>query len=472
MGLCGQAGMKGAAMSMEASIGTADGMLFHFPLFSTFFAPAASPLVTRTVPATRGIWDTAEILYSHKPYAYRVYMTNHNPAASSGDQAQSEWAFSNIPMVVINNRLMHWTASRFANIVLPVSSWAEQVVWRMDWEAFAVSGPAIEPMFESKSDHQIYKDISRKLAQKLGLSATPEEVWPWETDEDFANLFVQHPILKAEYEKRIAEGYTEFEEYLDLDYQKAIAHPEGIFGPFYANLPDFVPYKAKYYPNQAPAGTDPEEVFFPTYNGDNTESTGKLLFKADWLADVGLPTLPIPEEPGDRYFKYANPIESGNFELSDAVKNGYQFVTVGKGHRHWQFLSFNQNYDGGPASTLLREAHEMAAEPCVEMNPRDAARLGLNDGDYVTIESQYGKMEHIKLLLSECILPKTIVPPYHWGNIQNRIYPYSLSLGSLPIDVAAHLNPRGVGEWGSGPSILGIGGQNVQSAVLCKVYKA
>jgi anaerobic selenocysteine-containing dehydrogenase len=331
-------------------------------------------------------------------------------------------------------------------------------------------------MFESKSDHQIYKELSRKLAQKLNLSATPEEVWPYEKDEDFINAILQSPILKAEYEKRIAEGYTEFEEekYQNLDYQKAIAHPEGIFGPFYANLHDFVPYKAKYYPQQAPAGTDPEEVFFPTYNPGHPESVGKLLFKADWLADMGLPTLPIPDEPNDRYFKDANPIESGNFELSDAVKNGYQFVTVGKGHRHWQFLSFNQNYDGGPASTLLREAHEMAAEPCVEMNPRDAARLGLKDGDYVTIESQYGKMEHIKLLLSECILPKTIVPPYHWGNVQNRIYPYSLSLGSLPIDVlAGKLTPPGVGEWGTGAKGgRGIGGQNTQSATLCKVYKA
>jgi len=471
MGLCGQAGMKGAGFSMEASVGTAAGQNFHWPIVNMFSLLPSEPLVTKKVQKTGGLWEGAEILYNHNPYALRVAMFNHNPAASSGDQAKSERAFSNIPMVVVHNRLMHWTASRCADIVLPVSSWAEQVVFRWDWEAFAVSAPAIEPMFESKSDIQIYKELSRKLAVKLNLSATPQEVWPWETDEEFVEALLKNPFITREYEKRIAQGYTEFEEYRDLGYQKAIEHPEGIFGPFYANLPEFVPYKAKLYPKLAPDTADPEEVFFPTYNGNRPESAGRLLFKADWLTEVGLPVMPIPEEPEDRYYRDANPIESGNFELSGVVKNGYEFVSIGKGHRHWQFLSFNQNYDGGPASTLLREAHETAAEPCVEMNPGDAKRLGLKEGDRVVVESQYGKMEDIKLLLSKCIMPKTIVPPYHWGNVQNRIYPYSLSLGSLPMDVAANLNPRGVGEWG-GPSIFGIGGQNNQSAVLCKVYKA
>jgi anaerobic selenocysteine-containing dehydrogenase len=472
MGLCGQAGMKGAAFSMEASGGTSNNLHFHWPYVATDYAPMPpKKLVTRTAPKAKGVWGTSECLYHQKPYGYRVYMTNHNPVASSGDQAQAEEAFKKIPMVIVHNRLIHWTASRFADIVLPVSTWAEQAVWRIDWEAMAVSQPAIEPMFESKSDHQIYKDISRKLAGKLNLDVAPQEVWPYETDEDFVNAILKNKLIKAEYEKRIAEGHTEFEQFRDLDYQKAIVHPEGIPGPFYANLPDFVPYKAKYYSDLAPKGTDPESVFFPTYNSDRPESTGKLLFKADWLADKGLPTMPIPEEPEDHYYKDINPIESNNFELSDAVKNGFEFVAVGKAHKHWQFLSFNQNYDGGPASAFLREAHETAAEPCVEMNPRDGERLGLKQGDYVVVESQYGKMEHIKLLLTEQVMPSTIVPPYHWGNVQGRIYPYSLSLGSLPVNVASSLNPRGVGEWGNSGK-KSIGGQNNQSAALCKVYKA
>ena len=66
-------------------------------------------------------------------------------------------------------------------------------------------------------------------------------------------------------------------------------------------------------------------------------------------------------------------------------------------------------------------------------------------------------------------MPGTIVPPCHWGPLQNNIYPYSLSLDQLDREYQSKLNPGAVGEWGK--VTTSIGGQNVQSAVLCKLYK-
>ena len=150
------------------------------------------------------------------------------------------------------------------------------------------------------------------------------------------------------------------------------------------------------------------------------------------------------------------------------MKDGFDLVACGKGHRHWQFISFNQDKDGGPASRWLREAFQTASAPCVEMNPADAAERGLADGDLVTVESLYGKQEGVQLIVTERCMPRTVVPPCHWGKQQNAIYPWAQSLDQLDEQYKTSLNPGAVGEWGL--VTTSIGGQNVQSAVLCKVY--
>lgn len=485
IGLTGQAGVRGSAFSQEASGQTMNGMWFHWPFLSVYGAPCMTvePLVQREKTVSQQIWGVSEAVYNPDwEWHTKAMITNSNPGAAAGDQAYLAERMCELPLYVSVNRAIHWTASQFADYLLPTSTFVEQYNYREDWEALVLTEPAISPMFESKSDHEIFKALSLSLAHKIGVEKSDEEIWPYADDEAFASLVAQNPLTLAEYQKWVESGDDRYADLVDLDVHKAAARPGGLIpNPFYAGQQGFVPYKAKTYQHEggvAPADMDPEEIFFPTYNGhgddpEGTGSDGKLLFKADWLPEVdpSLPALPIPDEPFDSYYAEGNPIESGNWELSDAVKAGYDLVAVGKGHRFWQFLSFNQNYDGGPVSTWQREAFETASEPCVEVNAVDLERLGLADGDYVTVESQYGSMENIRVIENECIMPGTIVPPYHWGNVQNRIYPYSLSFMHLAPERRPKLTPQLVGEWGFFKCSVA-GGQNVQSGVLCKIYKA
>lgn len=471
IGLTGQAGMKGAGMTMEASVGTCDGLFFHWPIVATYATPllGAPKIVKREIPGNN--WVLGSSLYYGDPCKIKVLIGWGNVAANAGGTDGMKKALKEIPLIALYSRNFNWTSSQFADIVLPTAMWTEQAMFRPDWEDLVISGLAIPPLFEAKSDNDLYKEMSRMLAQKLGAEAKPEEVWPWENDTEVCAMVASSKVTEEEYKKRVAEGRTEFEPFIGMTYEKAIQHPEGLPGPFYANLHDFVPYKAKICSELVPAGTDPEEVFFPTY--DKERGSGKLLFKCDWLHDIddSIPALPVPCEPADSYYADNNPIESGNWEVSQAVKDGYTFSAVGKGHQFWQFLSFNQGHDGGPSSSWHREAFTNASEPCVEMNARDAKRLGLESGDYVTVESPYGKMENVRLSASETIQPNTIVPPYHWGNIQNKIYPQSVSFEKIPAAWEGTLNPQMIGPW-QFPAPLGGGCQCVQSAVLCKVYQA
>ncbi len=474
VGLCGQAGMKGAGVSTEASNQPTSNLHFHWPnqingLMHPSLCDALVERDTDTYP-TGGVWGAAHRLLDDTPNSYRVFLGNINPASSAGNGQAVAEAFKKIPLVVVNNRLAHWTASGFADILVPICTWAEMCCWRPDWEEMIITEKAVEPMFESVSDCEFFRQLSRRLARRLGLDES--KAWPWDTDDDFMRVYVENDLVRDEMKKRVEQGYDKYADWEEPTLEQVMASPHGMPNPFYPGLPDFVPYLAKNFPDQAPADMDPDEVFFPTAAGGDYAGDGKLLFRADWLAERSggaLPVMPVPEEPQDSWYADGNPVESGNWEESDAVKQGYDLVACGKAHTTWQFISFNQDKDGANASSWLREAFQSASVPCVEMNPADAENRGLSDGQLVTVESQYGKQEGLTLVVTERAMPGVIVPPCHWGKIQNAIYPYSLSLDALDPQYKTKLNPGGVGEWGTGTS-MNMGGMNTQSAVLCKVY--
>ena len=474
MPLGGQLGVKGSGLSLEASVGAFNGNIFHWQMGKTYSAPTnrVKPLFETDQKGASGVWGTSEVLYNRTPYGYRVYMTNGNGGGSFGDYEKVAEAFKQMDLVVMHNRIVNWAGSAFADILLPACSWAEEYVWRPDWEYSGVSVPAIEPMFECKNDLDIYREVAISLANKLDLGLSDEEVWPWSTDKDFMAQILCNDDIKGAFQKCVDEGKEKFAPFVDGDIDFIASQAFGVPNPYYAGQEDFVPYRAKLYVNNGAPEDDPESLWFPTEGGD-----GKALFRADFLSTASngvLPALPIPCEPEDSYYAEGNPIESGNWEYSDAVKNGYTFVAVGKAHQHWQFLSFNQDMDGGPGSRLLREAFETASKPSCMLNPVDAEKIGVKAGDVVTIETQYGKMENINVILTQTVMPSTVVPPVHWSPVQTKIYPYSLSLSRLDPSVRGAVLPPVIGPFSDGKSTKRTtgGAQNCQSGVLCKVYKA
>ena len=225
--------------------------------------------------------------------------------------------------------------------------------------------------------------------------------------------------------------------YPNLNYQDAIKNPKGYRLTRYHNQEGFIPYHVD---------NDPQkDLFFPT-------PSGKIEFKAERMEELGLPMLPIHEEPTE------SPVSTpDDFEE-------YPFISHSRVHRHWGFLGYNLIADGGMASPLVREAFKTAKEPSVELNPEAAAELGLKEGDMVWVESKWGKLQG-RLLLSERIHPQMVVTPYHWGNCQNRINPLRLSLYSglkLPM----------VNVYGAGKPSKDLGGQQTFAGILVKVYKA
>lgn len=428
IGLCGQAGVSGSGYSCEASAPTPHSGFFHFPMLSVLGPVVGQPLVERTEPKPIGVWEGKERLYDRKPYGYEVFWTHMNPAASHNDQDQACEAFANIPLFIMQNRLINWTASQFADLLLPSCTWAEKWVLRMDWEGLFVTAPAIEPMYESKPDTDIFRGAALAIARKLGLDLSDEEVFPFANHEAFIDAIV----------KAMAPGFTA---------KEAAKHPEGVRPEeWYAVRKGFVPYKAKHYVEDA---VDPEDIYFPTQGG-----TGKLEFSSPWLKEtLGLPELPVPDEPVE------SPLRTPE------VWKEYPFISHTRVARFWQFLNFNQGADGGPSAKVLRKSFKDAREPTIEISPAAGAKQGLKEGDMIWVESQHSKF---KARLAFCRrLPEwMVVTPKHWGGVQNRINPAGLPLG--PEIVGAFKN---VGPYPPVPSPVPFGGQPIHAGILCKVYK-
>jgi anaerobic selenocysteine-containing dehydrogenase len=424
IGLCGQAGVRGAGFSVEDSTTNPSGTNFGTE-FGSNMAWKGDPLVAGTVKPGNSV----DVLMKRQPYGLRVAMGWTNFASQYGDQNAIEEALKQIPFVVVENRFIHYTASRFADLVLPNALWTEQPMLYSENALFVTTAKAIEPMFEAKSTNAVRAELAVRLAAKLGLNVTPEEIWPWKTDEEAITSYFQAPEMQAAYP--------------GLTYEEAVKHPEGLRLPRYNNQDGFIPYLAKWYVEN-PA--DPEAIYFPTGGG-----TGKLEFESQWFADqYGLPALPVPDEPAESPFR-----------TPDVYKE-YPFISHTRVKRPWGFLQYNLAADGGPASDLIREADPTAKEPQYELSPATASKLGLKEGDMIWVESQYGKVQ-AKLLLSKRIPDWMVVGTYPWSVNFNRFNPVS---AFAPISGLPMVGQYGKGKTGSG------GGQNVQAGILVKVYKA
>jgi len=474
--LCGQFLGKGSSISLEASSNSGNGAQFHWLTGENRAYPSSrvDALITDERKGASGLFETTDIwMAKEAPYRYKVFITHGNAAGSWGNYKETAEAMKKLELGVAVSRMINWQGSAFSDIILPTGTWAEQYGFRTDWEYAVASEPAIDLMFECKSDIEILKLISLSLAKKLNLGVSDDKVWPWKNEKEFISDMICTDKFNARVKERVAEGkfVERFAPFVDANIDFMFAHPHGIPNPYFAGQLDFVPYTAKDYVRDGAPADDPDSIWFPTDGGN-----GKALFVADFLPRVSLgelPALPIPCEPQDSWYAQGNPIESGNWDVSDAVKKGFNLVACGKAHENWQFLSMNQDTDGGPGSRLLREAFQKASDPICLFNPVDAEKLGIKPGDRVTIESLYGKSENVGVMLTQTVMPNTIVPPIHWAPQQTEIYPNSLSLGRLDPSVRNRVAPPLVGPYSGGGVTRTLGGaQNCQSAVLCKVYKS
>ena len=282
-----------------------------------------------------------------------LWIESGNPiACSSMDAPRAYNAMNNIPFIVVADPFMTPTAVAHADIVLPVAMSCERNAVRTWWTP-ARSISKCTSYYEAKSDEDIILDLGRRLK--------PEN-WPWKDDKELSTWY-----LCDQY----AEGGTSYEG----DFEELQAR-----GGY-----KYDPWNSEYYKYEKGMCRPDGEPGFDT-------ATGRFEFWSWGYNHWGVDPMPYHIEPKN------SPVST-----PDLLKE-YPLIATSGGRSYEFFHSEHRQLE------TMREFHPY---PLVTINPQTAAAHGIEDGDWVWIESPHGRCRQ-KAFLFPGIKPNTIHMEHAW----------------------------------------------------------
>lgn len=296
-----------------------------------FIAPAGR--VYKQVPS----YQFYENHLTGKPYPIKaLWVSSHNPANSHPNSNNFKKLMLSMEFTVVVDLFMSATAE-LADIVLPGCTTYECTSLAIPWQTCYGGHPylqlqpkLIEPLYESRSDLDIFTD----LARRMGLGELFDK-----SSEEYIELLLSsgHPSMEGITLKKLKES----------------------------------PMK-------------PKPCSLPLFN----TPSGRLEFYVEKLKEFGQ-ELPV----------YIEPPESPRQPL--AQKYPLTFLQL---HSKARSHSFLNNIDW---------LKEIDPEPVVDMNPIDAEKRGLRDGDMVITFNDRGMMK-LKARIHEGIRPGVVTIAEGW----------------------------------------------------------
>jgi complex iron-sulfur molybdoenzyme family reductase subunit alpha len=290
-----------------------------------------------------------------KPRAFVAWRANYLNQAKGNEILESS-LWRDLDLIVDINYRMDTTAL-YSDVVLPASTYYEKVdINTTDCHSYIHTfGKALDPLFESKTDWDIFRSLARKIAeiaQKKGLTPYHDELFKW--DRDFTRLEDDWTGKGMILTDEAAANFI-------------MAHAKETQGMTYQGLQDqprrFVATDEESWNSDV----EPGVAYTPfKHQVDNKKPwrtlTGRQQFYIDhpWFIDFG-ETLPVHKEPlAEKYpLRWNTP------------------------HGRWSIHSTWRDH-----RAMLRLQRGM---PIVYMNPEDAKQRGLADNDWVRIHNEVGQ---------------------------------------------------------------------------------
>ncbi|MBO0681999.1 MAG: molybdopterin-dependent oxidoreductase [Candidatus Dormibacteraeota bacterium] len=234
-----------------------------------------------------------------------------NMLSSFADTGRVERALKRVGLVVCFDLFLSDTARRFADVVLPGTSWLEETGLKL--------GPThvhlMDQVLTRRGEARPLWELLDGLARRLGIA----DFFPWRSTEGLIDALLDNDHTRHQTVAGLRAG-----------------------GPARTSSPDYA------YPS----------LEFPT-------PSGKVEFYSERAAAMGLPPLPVYEQPEGQ--------------------DGYPLRFV-QGRTLTHFHAF---YDHGRALPSLAKADP---EPVLWMSPSDAGTRGIEDGARIRIHNSAGEM--------------------------------------------------------------------------------
>lgn len=279
--------------------------------------------------------------------------------------------------VVVNDIYMSETAE-LGDIVIPGSTYLERYDFNSYWVTWPVLGlrkPVVKSVINGMTENEFWMAVIKKMGLRDKKGYSPADL---SYDEYYSDEYRPTPYAREQdwetYKKTTLamSGKTEYEKF-----KKEVKMPEG--GTIDAGT-GVVKDK-----NGNPIGV---KIRDKIYKGFNTP-TRKLELTSTFLKKHQYSGLPEYSEPEDK--------PTSDFPL---------YLINFKQAEHTHSRTFNNDY-------LM----EMKPDNPLLMNPVTAARLGLQDGDAIWIESPYAKAK-ATVQVTERIHPEVVTLQHgygHWG---------------------------------------------------------
>lgn len=292
-----------------------------------------------------------ETMESGKPYPVQMlWVHGSNPIANMAGEAPRVYAaWKNVPYTVVVDYYMTPTAVAFADLVLPAAMSVERDSYRSWWQPLRTITKAAEPYFESKADEQIVLDLGKRI--------NPEYFNKYKDVRDLLTdmLYDDGNGVDYDFEALTHKVYDWWDwNHTYKKYEKGLLRQD--------RQPGFVTATGLY------------EVSSP-------------------LFDVwGFDPLPHHMEPYE-----------GPYSTPELMKE-YPFILT-TGHR--QIGLFHSEHRQLPT---MREVHP---QPEMDINPKTAQKLGLQEGDWAWIENKRGKCKQ-QVKFNYGLDPKVVRARHGW----------------------------------------------------------
>ena len=315
-----------------------------------------------------------------------LWIAATNPAVSMPDLARTKKALLKSPFTVYQDAYYPTETAAYAHVVLPAAQWGEKTGTMTNSERVVTLCPQFRYRpGEARPDWEIFAEVGRRLG--------------FTKEFDFANS---------------AEVYAEF-------VQLTQDRPCDVSGLSYERLQKEGPIqwpcpveKVEEIP-ESPQSEDSSGIFSSLFKDKEEKPQAKRLY-----TDGRFHT-------ADGRAKFAAFHSKGLAEPSDEE---YPLVlTTGRLYEHWHTMTRT-----GRIERIMKKQ----PQPFIEIHPRNAKNLDIEEGDLVEVRSRRG-MACFPARITQAIPPGTVFIPMHWGSLwtedgeaNNLTHPESCPISGQP----------------------------------------
>jgi len=344
----------------------------YFPINTGFPGMVAKVMQD---PERYGVEDLPEVAILH-------YV---NPLTAFPSQKDYLDSYGKFKFVAVVSPWLSETADYFADVVLPAATIEkyEGPISATDQytDAVTLRIPPMEPLFESRGEIDIYMDLCEKIGVLYGddgyLSVVNKELKL--TDTEFALPLDQKPEVRDIFDRwahsqGIDEGVAFFEDPAHGVYVKGPVKPTAMYG--YVSDP---PFKGAIH-----------RLYGESLLDAQRQMQDKGAEQIYWQDYTALPTWRSPT------------------------------MTQSPAEYDLTLISFHQIEHKQTRTSFVPMLAELSPGSRLDMNPETAHRLGLENGDTVTVESHNAITGETRSLVTHAVYcdgirPDTVGMPHHFG---------------------------------------------------------